>query len=472
MSSYTLTFGCFLLLWGRIGDLYGKRRVFVYGSLWVAVTTAINPFLPNEIAFDVFRGLQGLGAAANVPTALGILGATFPPGKAKNYAFSTYAAGAPLGSVFGNILAGFIVAYTSWKWMFGVVAILAAVTAVAGWVVIPKPKHTLHDEGMSVKASVDWVGAALITLGLFALLFALTEGNVVGWSTPWVPVLIVVSVVLIVLFVFWQRHREKHGNPPPLLKVSVFKSGKFSAAMVIMALFFSSFNGFLVYATYYFQDYQGLSALQTTLRFIPTGVMGVITATIVSQFIARIPTYMILLFGNFCVSVSSLLFAAPIPPTTSYFAAGFPAMILSVLGADTTWPSLTLYTSHALPQADQALGGALVNSMGQVGRSIGLAIATAIQTSVMARQRGLPVEESGPVKVHDDASLKGIQAANWFHFALGVASMGIVALFFRGSGIVGKAGVQKPEERPTQVTDEDLEGGSSQNEEIGSKPSQ
>lgn len=455
VSSYTLTFGCFLLLWGRIGDLYGKRRVFVYGSLWVAVTTAVNPFLPNEIAFDIFRGLQGLGAAANVPTALGILGATFPPGKAKNYAFSTYAAGAPLGSVFGNLLAGFIVAYTSWKWMFAVVAILAAITAVAGWVVIPKPKHTLHEDGLSAKASVDWIGAALITLGLFALLFALTEGNVVGWSTPWIPVLIVVSVVLIVLFVFWQRHRERVGNPPPLLKVSVFRSGKFSAAMVIMALFFSSFNGFLVYATYYFQDYQGLSALQTTLRFIPTGVSGVITATIVSQFIARIPTYMILLFGNFCVSVSSLLFAAPIPPTTSYFAYGLPAMILSVLGADTTWPSLTLYTSHALPQADQALGGALVNSMGQVGRSIGLAIATAIQTSVMARQRGLAVEDSGPVKVHDDASLKGIQAANWFHFALGVTSMGIVACFFRGSGIVGKAGVKKPEERSTQVMDED-----------------
>lgn len=333
---------------------------------------------------------------------------------------------------------------------------MAAAASFAAIMIIPPPKHVLHEEGLTAKASVDWLGAVLVTLGLFALLFALTEGNVVGWSTPWIPVLIVVSLILVTLFVFWQRHLEKAGKLPPLLKVSLFRSGRFSAAMIIMALFFSSFNGFLVYATYYFQDYQGLSPLQTTLRFIPTGVTGVLTAFVASQFIARIPTYIILLFGNFCVSMSSLLFAVPIPPSTSYFAYGFPAMVLSVFGADTTWPCLTLFTSHALPPEDQALGGALVNSMGQVGRSIGLAIATAIQTAVMARKRGLSIEKAGPVKVLDDASLLGIRAANWFHFALGVLSMVIVLSAFRRVGIVGKAGVRR-EANKNEVTEEGKE---------------
>lgn len=328
---------------------------------------------------------------------------------------------------------------------------MAAAVSFAAIAIIPPPKHTLHDEGVTVKNSVDWIGAALITVGLFALLFALTEGNIVGWSTPWIPVLIVISIVLVVLFVFWQRHLEKKvGGLPPLLKVSVFKSGKFSAAMVIMGLFFSSFNGFLLYATYYFQDFQGLSPLQTTLRFIPTGVTGVLTAFVVSQFIARVPTYLILCFGNACVSISCLLFAAPIPPTTSYFATGLPAMVLSVLGADTTWPCMTLFTSHALSQQDQALGGALVNSMGQIGRSVSLAIATAIQTAVMAKQRGLPVQEAGPVIAWDDASLRGLQAADWFNFSLAIVSMAVAVLAFRGAGIVGKAGV-KQEERIRDV---------------------
>jgi MFS family permease len=334
---------------------------------------------------------------------------------------------------------------------------MAAAVSFAAIAIIPPPKHTLHDDGVNVKNSVDWLGGLLITTGLFALLFALTEGNIVGWSTPWIPVLIVLSVILVTLFVFWQRHLEKKlkAGPglPPLLKVSVFKSAKFSAAMVIMALFFSSFNGFLVYATYYFQDFQGLSPLQTTLRFIPTGVTGVLTAFVVSQVIARVPTYLILLFGNACVSISCLLFAAPIPPTTTYFATGLPAMILSVLGADTTWPCMTLFTSHALPQQDQALGGALVNSMGQIGRSISLAVATALQTAVMARHRGLPVQEAGPVKTWEDASLKGLQAANWFHFALAVVSMGVAVSAFRGAGIVGKAGVKQEDKKSRDVAE-------------------
>lgn len=449
VSAYSLTFGCFLLVWGRIADLYGKKRIFVLGSAWVAVTTAANPFVPDEIAFDVFRALQGLGAAANVPTAIGILGTTFPPGTAKNYAFSTYAAGAPLGSIFGNLLAGVVASYAHWSWVFWAMAILAALVAVAGLLVIPPPPPTrtapLHGaRGLArAEATVDWVGAVLVTLGLLALLFALTEGNVVGWSTPWVPALIAASFVLIAVFVLWQRRLEKTGRQTPLVKVSVFGNGRFGAAMAIMGLFFASFNGYLVYATYYFQDFQGLSPIQTTLRFIPTGVAGVATAAVCSRAIAVVPTYMLLAFGTACVSASCLLLAAPIPPaTTSYFAYALPAMVLAVFGADTALPSLTLFTSHALPRADQAMGGALVNAVGQFGRAVGLAVATAIQTAVMAGERGLSVEDSGPLRAWDGPTLSGLRAAQWFNFALGVGSLFVVAVAFRGSGIVGRAGVK------------------------------
>ncbi|KAK4221809.1 aminotriazole resistance protein [Podospora fimiseda] len=446
VSAYALTFGCFLLLWGRIADIYGKRIIFIYGSAWFAITMLVNPFLPNEIAFDLFRGLQGLGAAANVPTAIGILGVTFPPGKAKNYAFSCYSAGAPLGAIFGTFVSGLIATYVSWKWVFVVIAILATIVTVAAFFTIPPPKHTLHQEGLTAKGSVDWLGAFLITAGLLALLFALTEGNVVGWRTPWVPVVIVLSVIMIVLFVLWQRHLEKTGNKTtPIMKMSHFHNTQFSAAMLIMALFFSSFNGFLVYATYFYQDFQGLSALQTTLRFLPTGVSGIITAIIVSQLLSRVPTWLMLAVGNFCVSISALLFAVPIPPQTTYWAYGFPAMVISVFGADTTWPCLILFTSHSLPQADQALGGALVNAMGQVGRAVSLAVATAVQTAVMARERGVDVQSAGPVKPWDIPSLKGLRAAEWWNFALGVSALTVVLVAFRGSGVIGRAGVKKVE---------------------------
>lgn len=90
VSSYSLTFGCFLLFWGRIADIYGKRLIFILGSLWVCIVCAATIFAPHEVVFDILRALHGLGAAANVPTAIGILGSTFPPGISKNYAFSAY----------------------------------------------------------------------------------------------------------------------------------------------------------------------------------------------------------------------------------------------------------------------------------------------------------------------------------------------------------------------------------------------
>lgn len=93
VSAYSLTTGCSLLLCGRIADVYGKRLVFIIGSIWFTIVSIATPFMPNEIAFDVFRGFQGIGSAAAMSSALGILGNSFNPGKAKNYAFAVYGAG-------------------------------------------------------------------------------------------------------------------------------------------------------------------------------------------------------------------------------------------------------------------------------------------------------------------------------------------------------------------------------------------
>ncbi|KAF1957218.1 MFS general substrate transporter, partial [Byssothecium circinans] len=441
VSAYNLTFGCFLLLWGRLADVYGKRLIFIWGSAWVTIISILLPFIPNEIGFDVFRGLQGLGSAAMVPTAIGILGVTFPPGKARNYAFSCYGAGAPLGSTFGNIFGGILAEYLDWRWVFWIFGILAAVCTVAGIYVIPLPSVQREP---TMRTTVDWIGGTIITVGLVILLFALSEGNVVGWSTPWVPTLIAVSILLIIAFGFWQHYLETKTEKRPLMKMSIFKNIKFSAANVIMMLFFSSFNNYLIFATYWFQDYQGLSVIQTTLRFIPNGVTGVTVAFITSQLLSRIRATHILTLSTLCVSTSSLLFALPLPTSTSYFAYGLPAMILSVSGADTLFPTLTLFVAKSLPSEDQALGGALINAVSQIGRALGLAIATAVQTAVIAREKGVGVDRIGgdgegnvEVGAWDEALKTGIRATCWFNSALGVVALLVVLVFFRGTGIVG-----------------------------------
>lgn len=437
VSAYSLTFGCFLLLCGRIADVYGKRLIFLAGSVWFTAVSVAVPFAPNEISFDILRGLQGLGAAANVPTALGIIGQTIPRGPTKAFAFAAYGAGAPLGSVFGNFLSGLIAEYTSWKWVFWVLAILSAICTVAAFFVIPPPPaHLIHP----TKLTVDWIGGGLITIGLLMLMFALTEGNVVGWSTPWIPVLIVLSMCIIGLFIFWQWYLENKTTQQPLMKVSIWKSKQFCAAMVIMALFFSSFNNYLIFVTYFFQEYQGLSVIQTMIRFIPTGVAGVFTAYITGFLLSRVRANYILIWGTVCVAVSSLLYAVPISPTTTYWAYSFPAMVLAVFGADTLYPTLTLFTAHSLPSGDQAMGGALINAFGQIGRAIGLAITTAIQTAVIASKRGVNVKDvgsHGTVSKGDSAFLAGLRAASWTGFAMAIAACLVVIVAFRGAGKVG-----------------------------------
>ncbi|RYN15911.1 hypothetical protein AA0112_g12694 [Alternaria arborescens] len=444
ISAYNLTFGCFLLLWGRLADVYGRRMIFLWGSAAFTLTSIITPFIPNEIGFDIFRGLQGLAAAAMAPTALGILASTFAPGKTKDVAFGCFGAGAPLGGVFGNIFGGIVGEYLDWQWVFWLFGIIAGISTVASYFVIPIPPQLKEEQQPVMRNTVDWLGGSLITIGLVMLVFALSEGNVVGWRTPWVSVLIVVALIIIIAFGFWQHYLETKTAKRPLMKMSIFKNGKFTAANVLMALFFSSFNNYLIFATYWFQDYQGHSVIQTTLRFLPNGITGILVATVTGQILSRVPGDYILTFSTICVSISSLLFAIPIPVDTTYWAYGFPAMVLCVSGADTIFPVLTLFVAKTLPAEDASLGGALITAVGQIGRAIGLAIATAVQTAVVAREKGLSVDQIGTegrkTEPWDDALKVGIRTTAWFNFGMSVATTFIVIFFIRGIGIIGGKG--------------------------------
>ncbi|KAI0009970.1 drug resistance protein [Xylariaceae sp. FL0662B] len=379
-------------------NVYGNRLIFIMGSAVVAATMIANPFIRNEIGSNLSWGLQELGAAAHVLTAIGILSVTFPLGRAKNFAFGAYAAGTPFGSVFGNLIAGFIASSATLKWVCGATGRLAIIVTATG-MSMPLPPSPVAEikAGVSVFRTVDWLRGTLITAGILAL--------------------------------------EKHIARKPPMKV--FKNPRFRVAILLMALFAAAFNHFILYVTYFFQGFQGFSALESTLRFIPTGACGLITAFVVGDLMLRVPTWMVLLPSNIGVSISCILFSAPIRPDTSYFAFALPAVVILVAGADMNGPCLTLFTSKSLPQDDYALGNALINAMGQIGRAIGLAVTTAIKTTTMARERGVSVEESGEVILWGPTSLASLRGANWFNIALAICCTIIVCVAFRGTGIIG-----------------------------------
>jgi hypothetical protein len=167
----------------------------------------------------------------------------------------------------------------------------------------------------------------------------------------------------------------------------------------------------------------------------------VITAFITAHLLSRVRGDFILTFGTLGITISSLLIALPLPTSTSYWAYIFPAMILSTCGADTLYPTLTLFTAKSLPHEDQALGGALINAVGQIGRAVGLAIMTAVQTAVIADKKGLGVDlvggEGYKLGAGDEALKVGLRSASWFNTGVGVVAVAVVLLFFRGAGKVG-----------------------------------
>lgn len=277
-SVYNISSGCMILLWGRLADVYGRRIIFLVGSALFALSTLVTPFSPNEVCFYFFRALQGVSGAATVPSALGIMATLFAPGtKQRTQSFVAFSAASSVGSVLGNLAGGVIGGFLSWKWVFWVPAILASFVTVSAYLLAPSgstarnevdPRNsTITDpengqvgekDGASLR-SLDWIGGFLITATLTLLLVALSEGNVVGWRTPWIPALVALSAVLGAIFVFWERrlehlkssHRsDRNIAPQALIKLSLFRSVQFSAAFITIGCFYASFNGFLIFATF------------------------------------------------------------------------------------------------------------------------------------------------------------------------------------------------------------------------------
>ena len=187
-----------------------------------------------------------------IPSAIGIIAATFPPGKSRNRAYVTTAAASSLGSVLGNLAGGLIGGFLNWKWVFWIPAILATLTTISVFVVTSHPQIRVNPgcNEHNGYLSVDWIGAGLVSSSLVVLLISLAQGETLGWQTSWIPPLIVVSILMLMSFLYWQHRLERHPTMKPLMKVSMFRNAQLSALLVLVGCFFAAFNSFLVFVTF------------------------------------------------------------------------------------------------------------------------------------------------------------------------------------------------------------------------------
>lgn len=273
-AANNLAGGAFLLLFGRVADLFGRRWMLVGSLACYAAVMLVAGFASSALYIDVMAGLAGLCAAAAVPPAIGKLGAVYAqPSWRKNRAFATFSAGYPVGFVLGAFIAGVTTEIASWRVNFWTMSVVFALFAlVALWTVPPDEEQQLLI-GWDTWKQFDLLGAVLTVagVGMFTASFTLTGDAPRGWAQQYVIVLLVLGVVCIVAFVWWQRICRT-----PLMPLQVFIDRNFSILIIILSLGNMSFAGNLFWMTLLWQRIERQSPLMVAVRLLPAGLGGIL----------------------------------------------------------------------------------------------------------------------------------------------------------------------------------------------------
>ncbi|KZS91971.1 putative efflux transporter [Sistotremastrum niveocremeum HHB9708] len=478
VSAFSLSGGCFLILFGRLADLHGRKKAFLIGSAWLCIFSIACGFAQNTIALAILRALQGMGPAATIPASLGILAHAFPPSKARSIAFATFSAGAPMGGAIGFVFGGILTQFATWRAIFWFMAGLCAISfTIALFVMDADVPSTEKDR------RVDWLGAFLVTAGLALLIFVLGQGELApdGWKTGYIIGLLITSVVFLAAFIAWEKYLQDHTEFPPLMPLTIWTRGhgKFAVMQLIAFFEWSGFLSWAFWATIYYQSYREFTPMLTVVRFLPMTVTGILCNVAVALVIGRLPVHYLVAIGCTLTAIAPLLFAI-INNSAPYWAFGFPAAIVAVFGADFVFASGTIFVAKVALPHEQSLAGALFNTLTQLGTAFGLAVSTIVHDKVVksnAVKEGFNVAPDGS-GAPKEAQMMGYRAAQWTAFAFPILAALMGVIFLRGVGIVGHSmgGGHEPEtnENEKKVRDEDKDDGeaSAPQTHLGSIPSQ
>lgn len=326
-ASYSLTVGTFILVAGRLGDVYGHRRLFVIGFCWFSLWSLLAGFSvwSNKIFFDCCRALQGIGPAMLLPNAIAILGRTYPPGFRKEMIFSLFGATAPGGFIVGGVFSSIFAQLVWWPWGYWVMGMVCAVLALAGWLIIPYAPRPRFDDDIPFWERLDLLGAATGISGLVLINFAWNQAALVGWKNPYTYVLLIVGFICLGVFAVIERRAVC-----PLLPRSVF-TGDLAWVLGCIAAGWSSF-GIIIYYFYQFMEViKGDSPLLATAKWSAAAPSGAIAALVTGFLLGRWPPSVIM----FCAMgffTAGLCIFATVPVEQTYWAQAFVVSLITSWG--------------------------------------------------------------------------------------------------------------------------------------------
>ncbi|THY24321.1 putative MFS multidrug transporter [Aureobasidium pullulans] len=394
-TAFSLVIASTLLIFGRLGDMWGAYPVFLGGLAWLIVWSVIAGFSVNPLMLDLCRALQGLGAAAFLPTGVQLLGSLYRPGPRKNLVFAIYGTSAVFGFFGGIVIAGIVGQFLRWGFYFWVGGMLAAVTLVSSVSFLPKPSIIRES---SVK--MDYAGAATITTGLVLTVLAITQSAHAssGWKTPY----IIVCFILGIASLLAAAYVEVRITAYPLLPSSIFTTSCMTPLLGALFLLYGTWGIYSVYGTLYFQNIMSATPLQVVAWYTPLGVAGLLISVLEGFILHLVPGRILLIISGLGAVGSQLLLALIPLSGGNYWAWIFPAMVLSTIGIDLSTILMTVFVTSSLPAAQQGLAGGVINSILQLGVAFTLGLADIIQSEA--------VESGGLVKSYKDTFWLGVGA--------------------------------------------------------------
>lgn len=404
-AAQTLAAGTFLLFFGRVADLFGRRRLFLLSLGFFSVCLLIIGFANSPIYMNVFCGLLGLSSAASVPPAIGKLGAVYNrPCRRKNRAFACFSAGNPVGFVLGAFISGVTMQVATWRAAFWVMSVIYAFFTFAAWWTVPYDnEQKLGGLNKETFVKFDLLGALLAVAGIAMFTASLTLASAApqGWKTPYVIALLVVGLVLIGGFIYWQTIFQY-----PLMPLKVWKDRNFSLVVLVLCMGFYGFTGNLFWLTLMWQRIYRISPLLIAVQLLPAGIGGILVNIMAAVIMHRISNKLIMIVGAVSQVVACALFSAT-SLSISYWALTFPALLLSVLSQDLEFTVTNMYVMSSMTLDQQSLAGGLFNTVTRLVATLGLGIQTSIFNSAGGAADGPGAVEYRPYQATFWVSLVG-----------------------------------------------------------------
>ncbi len=376
VNGYALTFAVIMLTGGKLADLLGRRLIFIAGlAIFTAASLACGLAGSAEMLIGA-RVVQGVGAALMNPATLSIITATFPP-RQRGMAIGIWAGVSAMALAIGPLIGGVIAEHIGWGWIFFINVPVGILAIVVARLVIQESRDTSQEQRL------DLPGLLSSGIGLFALTYALIEANNYGWTSARILGLFALAAVALVTFVLLERHQRI-----PMLDLSLLKNRTFAGANVVMLLVALAMFGVFFYVSLYVQNVLGYSATEAGATFLPMTLLIVIFAPIAGKLSDRIGSRWLMAAGMTLVA-GSLLVDSTFDASTTFWNI-LPALLLGGVGMGLAMTPTTAAAMGSVEVDKAGVGSAVLNSMRQVGGSLGIAVMGAIVAAYVTAPRTSP----------------------------------------------------------------------------------